>query len=53
MISDEAEHYCTHRLALIGNAAHQTEVFGLMCDNILLNDAALLANVLIRAFKEG
>jgi 2-polyprenyl-6-methoxyphenol hydroxylase-like FAD-dependent oxidoreductase len=52
-LSDEADRYVEEKLALIGNSAHITQGFGLLSENISLNDAALLANALIKAKKDG
>ncbi len=53
LIRDESQKYVSNRLALIGNCAHNTQYFGLFGENVGFNDAAILANVLIRAMKEG
>ena len=53
MVQDEAEHYARDRLALIGDAAHSLNYFGLHGENIGLIDATILANTLIKAKRQG
>ena len=47
MINDSAERYIDDKLALIGFSAHRIYGLGLLCENLSLNDAAILANSII------
>lgn len=53
MINDSSERYIDDKIALIGFSAHRSYGLGLFCENLSLNDAALLANSIIQAKKDG